>query len=468
MAKPCVNGVREEILAQLEKKYGPSSGFWYNTFRKIPPEQFGVQKVSGKCLFDLEKLIESNKELHNIGIFLPMVLGGGPQYNNLPDYSKVNVLNGLRQTPDWLIGYLSEVAKHNLELVVNRSLSMGLDVQPFFGDVFVAKPHGFEIYEHENGELEKVDMGYVGDVIKVDTEGIIDAINHGRLPIISHIGRDTNGQFYNINATTAAIHLVQALGGYKLLILGSSCVERNGKRISRIRSEKEAMELVESGVITEGMGKNVRDAFQALPAMRFGGAVHIATPYSLVTELLTNGAGTIIRKPHFINTYREFEYIDRDFLKQLINKSFEEKGKKLVDDYCDREDVRSTVRVMYIDTNRTGGMILREIDGIPYACKIFTHPNYQGIGLATQVIEEAAANHGGLIFRTDKKYESTVNFYKNLVDNWDDDGKSCEGKISTYQEIDDYYIFCIKLDLDKWEYAKYKIAALPQTMVPLR
>jgi acetylglutamate kinase len=68
-----------------------------------------------------------------------------------------------------------------------------------------------------DGEL--VDVGLVGDVAQVDTGAIRALLDVGRIPIISTVAPDVDGQIHNLNADTAAAALAEALGAQKLVIL---------------------------------------------------------------------------------------------------------------------------------------------------------------------------------------------------------------------------------------------------------
>nr|WP_275451782.1 hypothetical protein [Clostridium novyi] len=65
----------------------------------------------------------------------------------------------------------------------------------------------------------KKDLGYVGEIYKVNTDLLINIMNLGIIPIISPIGTDINGNRYNINADYAASSISSALNANRLIIL---------------------------------------------------------------------------------------------------------------------------------------------------------------------------------------------------------------------------------------------------------
>jgi acetylglutamate kinase len=63
------------------------------------------------------------------------------------------------------------------------------------------------------------DIGYVGDVVKVDP-GILDALlDEGKVPVVATVARGLDGELYNVNADTAAAALAVAVGAEKLIVL---------------------------------------------------------------------------------------------------------------------------------------------------------------------------------------------------------------------------------------------------------
>ena len=64
-----------------------------------------------------------------------------------------------------------------------------------------------------------VDIGLVGDVVDVRPESVHDLIDAGRIPVVSSVAPDADGQVHNVNADTAAAALATALGAEKLIVL---------------------------------------------------------------------------------------------------------------------------------------------------------------------------------------------------------------------------------------------------------
>jgi len=152
----------------------------------------------------------------------------------------------------------------------------------------------------ENGT--PVDMGWVGDVTRVDTRTILDLCNDGIIPVIPSIALmdDGSNQALNVNADTAATAVAKALQAEKLVFVS----EVNGLRtnpddpnsmIESINAEK-AREMLASGVIVGGMIPKIQACLDSLD--RGVKKIHIINGrlrHSLLLEIFTSmGIGTEI------------------------------------------------------------------------------------------------------------------------------------------------------------------------------
>lgn len=66
---------------------------------------------------------------------------------------------------------------------------------------------------------EPVDIGLVGEVVRVNPAAVLDIVAAGRIPVVAGVAPDTDGTVYNINADSAAAALAAALGAAKLVVL---------------------------------------------------------------------------------------------------------------------------------------------------------------------------------------------------------------------------------------------------------
>ncbi len=144
------------------------------------------------------------------------------------------------------------------------------------------------------------DIGYVGNIDKVNTSLIDSLIKQDFVPVIAPIGLDDNYQSYNINADDAACAIATAVGAEKLAFLTDIegvCMDPKDKStlISELTLSK-ADELIQDGFIGGGMLPKIKNC---IDAVKEGvGGVHILDgrmAHSLLLEFFTDkGIGTAI------------------------------------------------------------------------------------------------------------------------------------------------------------------------------
>ncbi|WP_234119018.1 acetylglutamate kinase [Clostridium hydrogenum] len=203
----------KNIENELEEPLGELKAFKGKTF---------VIKYGGSIMKNKEAenaFIEDVKALRNIGINLVIVHGGGPEISKWLEISgvKSNFIEGLRVTDEKVM----EIVQMVLSGKINKSLSLNLNLN----DVKAVGLSGVDNkiiqackkYVYKNDE--KIDIGYVGDVVNINETFIVSLIKNGQVPVISPIGCDDNGNIYNINADYAASFISSALNAEKLIIL---------------------------------------------------------------------------------------------------------------------------------------------------------------------------------------------------------------------------------------------------------
>jgi acetylglutamate kinase len=147
---------------------------------------------------------------------------------------------------------------------------------------------------------EPVDIGYVGEVTRVDRTPIDNLCYAGQVPVIPSMCVGACGEKLNVNADSAATAVAEALGAEKLVFLS----DVNGVRLDKDDPETlihslgadRARELIDSGHIESGMIPKVQACLATLD--RGVGKVHIIDGrlrHSLLLEIYTNkGVGTEI------------------------------------------------------------------------------------------------------------------------------------------------------------------------------
>ncbi|MCL2305705.1 MAG: acetylglutamate kinase [Planctomycetaceae bacterium] len=209
----------------------------------------------------------------------------GRRYTDQPSLEIVKEVLG-KEISNSLVQKISEFDGHA------KALSVTLGTNVLYGNKL--------LLPDENGV--PVDMGWVGDVTRVDTRTILDLCNDGVIPVIPSIALMDNGsnQALNVNADTAATAVAKALQAEKLVFVS----EVNGLRtnpddpnsmIESINAEK-AREMLASGVIVGGMIPKIQACLDSLD--RGVKKIHIINGrlrHSLLLEIFTSmGIGTEI------------------------------------------------------------------------------------------------------------------------------------------------------------------------------
>ena len=268
-----------------------------------------VVKYGGNAMLNDEI---KNKVLQDIVFFFffclrPVVVhGGGPEITAMLQKAgkKTHFVSGLRVTDAESVE-LAEmvlVGKINTDLVVRLNLlggrAVGLNGKD--ANLVQAKKHLADVYE--NGEVNLVDIGFVGNVEKINTELINILLDNDFIPVIAPTGVGVNGETYNINADSVAGEIAGALKAEKLLVLTDvrgiySDYRDENSFISTLTFEK-AQELIIRGNIDGGMIPKVKACITALS----GGAhkTHIIDgrePHTILMEIFSDsGVGTEVVK----------------------------------------------------------------------------------------------------------------------------------------------------------------------------
>ena len=152
---------------------------------------------------------------------------------------------------------------------------------------------------NSQGQVESVDLGYVGEIQSV-TPGIINTLlDQGYIPVISPVAGGENGETYNVNADTVAGKIAEALRADKLLLLtdvrGILRDTKDQDSLISAVTRDEAVSLIEQGIISGGMLPKVECALSALSGNV--GSVHILDgrqSHAILLELFTDcGIGTM-------------------------------------------------------------------------------------------------------------------------------------------------------------------------------
>ena len=268
-----------------------------------------VVKYGGNAMLNDQiknKVLQDIVFLQCAGMRPVVVHGGGPEITAmlLQAGKKSEFVSGLRVTDAESVGIaeMALVGKINTDLVARLNTlggrAVGLNGKD--ANLVQAKKHLADVYE--NGEVNLVDIGYVGNVEHVNTDLIEVLLANGFIPVIAPTGVGSSGETYNINADSVAGEIAGALKAEKLLVLTDvrgiySDYRDENSFISTLTFEK-AQELIIRGKIDGGMIPKVRACITALS----GGAkkTHIIdgrAEHTILMEIFSDkGVGTEVVK----------------------------------------------------------------------------------------------------------------------------------------------------------------------------
>ncbi len=156
-----------------------------------------------------------------------------------------------------------------------------------------------ELYFRELGlDPPEEDIGYVGEVVDVNTHLLHTLMEKGYIPVIAPVGVGEGGEAYNINADMVASEIAARLKAQKVIFMTNTegVKDREGRLIPTLTKD-ETLRLIREGVIKGGMIPKVRSALRALE--KGVKKVHIIDgrkAHALLLEIFTDeGIGTEIK-----------------------------------------------------------------------------------------------------------------------------------------------------------------------------
>lgn len=233
--------------------------------------------------------------LKGAGIHPVLVHGGGPEITRLLERQgkASRFVQGLRVTDEETMEVVEMVlagrANKALVSMIIRAGGHAVGLSGKDARLLVAQKH-----------QGQVDLGYVGEVLEVHPELLVQLSAQGYLPVVASLGIGEDGESYNLNADTAAGALAVALHASKFVLLTDvEGVYRDSHGTPELIPELRAGQvasLVADGVVSRGMLPKIEACLAALE----GGvpSAHIisgAIPHALLVELFTErGIGTML------------------------------------------------------------------------------------------------------------------------------------------------------------------------------
>lgn len=266
-----------------------------------------VVKYGGNAMVDkdiIKTIMQDITLLKYVGVNPVVVHGGGPKINETLDIMNIESKfhKGLRVT--------SQDAIDVVEMVLAGSINKDIVSQL---NCLGAKAIGLCGKDANLIEVEKkvsmdnVDLGYVGEIKKINSKIIEVLAQDEYIPVIAPIGTDVNGQSYNINADTAAGEIAAALKAEKLIFLtdidGIYMDPKDKQSLISVISVPEIYELIDKGIIAGGMIPKVLGCIKGI--QQGVNRTHILNgtiPHPILLEIFTHkGIGTMVTEGGFSN-----------------------------------------------------------------------------------------------------------------------------------------------------------------------
>ena len=228
---------------------------WLQAFQgKVLVVKFGGNAMVDEAL--QAAFAQDMAYLQLVGIKPVVVHGGGPQITaRLSELGiKTEFRGGMRVTTAETISVVRDVLRNQ----ISKKLAELIELAGGSSVVMSGEDSNLMIGEktsvYENGQ--QVDVGLVGEVVRVNPSIIWQALDAGQIPVISTVAPSANGDLLNVNADLAAAAIAIELKAEKLIVLTDvpglySDWPNRDSRVSEINVEEleTLLPKLESGMI---------------------------------------------------------------------------------------------------------------------------------------------------------------------------------------------------------------------------
>ncbi|MCL4132386.1 UNVERIFIED_CONTAM: hypothetical protein GTU68_025416, partial [Idotea baltica] len=273
---------------------------WIRQFR----DKTTVIKLGGSMLSDPESVHHILLDIlfmESVGMRPVVVHGAGSRISAAMEAAGIEprFVAGRRYTDAATLAIVEQVLAQEtnqeladtFEKIGGRAMTLNFDSTPVLTG---------EMLKLTDDQGEPIDLGFVGEVSKVDRIVVDNLCYAGQVPFIPSMAQTVDGQKLNVNADTVATKVAQELNAHKLVILsdvpGVLRDPEDPDSIISTLTRSEALSLIEDGTISGGMIPKIEACLATI--QRGVRKVHIVDGrlrHSLLLETYTSGGiGTVI------------------------------------------------------------------------------------------------------------------------------------------------------------------------------
>ena len=255
-----------------------------------------VIKIGGATLGSNDTTIEDIVYLQQQGKLLVVVHGGGKLITEWLAKQKIDTrfVHGERVTDKATLevatAVLAGLANKEIVAAINSLGGRAVGISGVDGALIQVR-------------IEDIELGYVGEVVKVNTALLEVLLQAGYVPVVSPVSLHSFDkpvdapQILNVNGDPVAGEIAAAIGAERLIFLTdvAGIGDQSGKLLPRL-SSSEAGALMASGVVSGGMIPKIKACVRALATTATTRIIDGREPHALLREIEGQGGGTTIYK----------------------------------------------------------------------------------------------------------------------------------------------------------------------------
>lgn len=260
-----------------------------------------VIKYGGNAMTDekiTKTILQDITLLKYVGINPILVHGGGPDINKM--LTKLDIKSSFHNGQRITDADTMEVVQMVLSGKLNKDITSKINALGGKAIGLCGKDAHLIDVVKKAPTADGVDLGFVGDIVNVNTKLLRMLVNDEYIPVIAPVGADADGNSYNINADIVAGEIAARLKVEKLIFLTDiDGIYRNFSDKSSLISSitvDEIYKLIDNGTITSGMIPKVKGCMQGIQCgVKRTHILNGTIPHPLILEIFTDkGIGTMV------------------------------------------------------------------------------------------------------------------------------------------------------------------------------